>query len=206
MGEKELSRKEREHLARRSEILQAALRLFSQKGYTQTTMNEIAKEAEFSVGSLYSFFQNKEELFFNLIMENIEEIGRDAGAAMSAAATPKAKLDALANALFDYFEKHWQAFNIAILNRQSFDGNFKNNIGEFIHHKQEEFQRLLTDIIGEGIAAGEFKGFRPEEMALAFMGLINGSIFLWIDSGRPYSLKERAQGILNIFYQGVLKS
>lgn len=57
MKKDKLSRKEREQLQRRAEILQAALELFSQKGYHNVSMHEIAARAEFAVGTLYKFFK-----------------------------------------------------------------------------------------------------------------------------------------------------
>ena len=66
-------RREREKLRQRGEILDAALRLFSEKGYHNVSMHEIAKEAEFGIGTLYKFFRNKEELYKALVMEMAEK-------------------------------------------------------------------------------------------------------------------------------------
>ena len=62
-----LPRRERKNLHQRAEILQTALRLFSEKGYHNVSMHDIAKEAEFGMGTLYKYFNNKEELYKTLI-------------------------------------------------------------------------------------------------------------------------------------------
>jgi len=67
MGIKE--RKERERAARKQAILQAAIKVFSQKGYDRTNMEEIAKEAELSKGIIYYYFASKEELFKELVLK-----------------------------------------------------------------------------------------------------------------------------------------
>lgn len=67
MARKVLSRKEMERLRHKEEILTSALRLFSAKGYHSVSMREIAEESEFSIGSLYNFFESKESLFTELI-------------------------------------------------------------------------------------------------------------------------------------------
>ena len=54
-----LPRRERGRLLQRREILDAALKLFSEKGYHNVSIHEIAKEAEFGIGTLYKFFANK---------------------------------------------------------------------------------------------------------------------------------------------------
>jgi AcrR family transcriptional regulator len=205
MSDKELSRKEREHLARRNEILQAALKLFSQKGYHQTSINEIAKEAQFSVGSLYGFFKNKEDLFLTLFNSEIEEIEDYINGRTGQVQDLKERINTMVQSLFEYFEGHWEAFNILALNRTTLDLSLKDNLGEMIHNRQLQFLKITLEWIRDGIERGVFRPLRAEEMALAFMGLINGSILLWIESGRTYSLKERAHDVLEIFYRGVEK-
>mgnify|MGYP006293938867 FL=1 len=60
MGIYERKRREREQ--RRAQILEAAKKVFSSKGFNSATMEEIAGEAELSPGTLYIYFKNKEEL------------------------------------------------------------------------------------------------------------------------------------------------
>jgi len=205
MSPKETSRKEREHQARRGEILEAALKLFSQKGYHQTSMSEIAKAAEFSIGSLYGFFKNKDELFFTLFTEEIENIEKYVAEKTSGVSDPREQLSTIAATLFDYFDTRWMAFNIFMMNRSSLDMSLKEEFGETIHTKQIDFHKNLTEIIKQGIERGLFRALRPEEMAMTFQGLMNGSILVWMESGRTYPLKERVREIMDIFYRGVEK-
>jgi AcrR family transcriptional regulator len=58
MQEKKLSRREREKLRQRQEMLDAAVKLFSKDGYHNVSMLKIAQEAEFAIGTLYKFFRN----------------------------------------------------------------------------------------------------------------------------------------------------
>ncbi len=63
-----LSRRERLNLQQRDEILETALRLFSEKSYPNVSMQDVAKEAEFGMGTLYKFFNSKEDLYKALIV------------------------------------------------------------------------------------------------------------------------------------------
>lgn len=63
-------RKERERKARRRLILQAALHVFSQKGYNRATMDQVAKNAELAKGTSYYYFGGKEEILLELLEEN----------------------------------------------------------------------------------------------------------------------------------------
>ena len=71
-----LPRREREKLRQRDELLAAALELFSEKGYHNVSMHEIAQRAEFAVGTVYKFFKNKEDLYKALITGKVVEYHR----------------------------------------------------------------------------------------------------------------------------------
>ena len=64
MGVKE--RKDRQKIEMRDAILAAALKLFSEEGYDNATMRKIADEIEYSVGTIYLYFKDREEIFFEL--------------------------------------------------------------------------------------------------------------------------------------------
>ena len=63
-------RKEREKERRRQQIMVAAKRVFSEKGFNKATMEDIAHEAELSPGTLYLYFKNKEELVCLPVLAN----------------------------------------------------------------------------------------------------------------------------------------
>ena len=69
-----LSRRQRERLQHRNEILATALRLFSEKGFHNVSMQEVAAEAEFATGTLYNFFDSKEAMFDDLMNDCAEKI------------------------------------------------------------------------------------------------------------------------------------
>ena len=66
MAKATLARKEREKIRHKNEILSAALKLFSERGFHNVSMQQIAEESGFAVGSLYNFFASKETLFEEL--------------------------------------------------------------------------------------------------------------------------------------------
>ncbi|MFX0075922.1 MAG: TetR/AcrR family transcriptional regulator [Candidatus Hermodarchaeota archaeon] len=68
------SRKERETELRRQIIIEAAERLFLSEGYEKTTMDEIARQSEFSKGTLYNYFKSKDELYLAIGIKTYELI------------------------------------------------------------------------------------------------------------------------------------
>ena len=78
---KPMTRREKERLAHRAAILDAAERVFAAKGFPGATIAEIAREAEFAVGSIYNFFPGKRELaeavMLRIATERVEEVERE---------------------------------------------------------------------------------------------------------------------------------
>lgn len=73
----QLSRRDRERYARIDLICRAATRVFSQKGFTRTTMEQVAKEAELGKSSLYYYFKTKQELFAHIISRALDNLARN---------------------------------------------------------------------------------------------------------------------------------
>lgn len=69
-------RKEREKENRKTAILQAAEKTFFSNGFDQSTMDQVAKEAELSKGTLYLYFNNKEDLLLEVTVKGLEVLGR----------------------------------------------------------------------------------------------------------------------------------
>src|SRR3954462_4906960 len=57
----------------RGQLLDAAEEVFGRKGFHETTLKEVAELAEFSVGSVYSFFENKDDLFRQMFVRRGNE-------------------------------------------------------------------------------------------------------------------------------------
>jgi len=69
-----LSRREREKQQRKSEIITAAEKLFLEKGFENTSMDEIAKVSEFTKRTVYQYFINKEDLFYAVTLKGVKQL------------------------------------------------------------------------------------------------------------------------------------
>jgi AcrR family transcriptional regulator len=197
-----LGRKEREFQLRRAEIMTAAMRLFANQGFHRTTMSEIAKEAEFSTGSLYNFFKSKEELYFTLLREEIEKLELRIREQRAKARGPREDLEAVVDTLIEYFEENRYVFQIFATHQDHFEWPMKGELAEVVRAKYLNFIAELVEVFKGGIAQGLFKNYEPEELALCFMGIMNSFIFLWINTEPKVRLREKKPVILDIFYQG----
>ena len=106
MAETKLSRKQREHLEHKQEILETALKLFSERGFHTVSMQQIAEASEFAVGSLYNFFESKEALFEKLTESCSERIIGDLVAVLDGPGTEVERLTNFIRYLPKLMEEH----------------------------------------------------------------------------------------------------
>ncbi|KFD40712.1 TetR family transcriptional regulator [Peptococcaceae bacterium SCADC1_2_3] len=182
MKKDKLTRKEQEQLQRRTEILQAALELFSQKGYHNVSMQEIAVRAEFAVGTLYKFFKNKEELykeilvqtanlFYSVLSKALEEEGDEYSKVKKYLKT-KCKLfteNILSVRL--YFAESGAGFSISV----------KRGLETELRSFYDQVVRKLAAVFEKGIQKKIFRPLSPYYLALALDSISNAFLFCWLE-------------------------
>jgi AcrR family transcriptional regulator len=204
-------RKEREKERRKQQILVAAKRVFSEKGFNKATMEDIAQEAELSPGTLYLYFKNKEELYASLslrilqyLLLRIEHVN-----AMKQAG-PDEKLKALMAAMYDVYEFD-PLIIINMFHLQSSD-TLKNLTPQLLEEIKEligKSMRSIVQIFKDGVSKGLFIDRHPVALADTFWSLFSG-VILWMTSkklvndGKDY-LKETLALAFDIFYRGIKK-
>lgn len=165
-------RREQHHELSRSQLLDAAERVFGEKGFHDATLNEIAELAEFSVGSVYSFFDGKEDLFSQVFVRRGDEFMPGMRAILDEAGSSSDKLHRLVDFQVGFFRDHrhfgrlfLRYANVALLSEPGeLDGSIAENY--------RESMRLQTQLIVSGQQAGEFRPGDPTVLAHLFSGLI----------------------------------
>jgi AcrR family transcriptional regulator len=104
-GRREQRRRQHQDLGR-NQLLDAAEEVFGRRGYHDTTLKEVAELAEFSVGSVYSFFENKDDLFLHVFRRRGDAFLEGMRAAVDRATTPLARLEALVAFEVGFFRDH----------------------------------------------------------------------------------------------------
>ena len=153
---------ERRKEARPAELLSAALGLFVEKGYAGTRLDDVAARAGVSKGTLYLYFQNKEELFKAVVRENIVAALSSAAQDVRAFDGPSAEL---LRGLITTWWKDFGATEAGALTKllMAESGNFPEIAAFFLAEVIEPWHRLLGSVIERGIRRREF---RPVDVAL----------------------------------------
>ncbi len=204
-------RKEREKGRRRQQITIAAKRVFSLKGFSRATMEDIAKEAELSPGTLYLYFKNKEELYASLslrilqyLLMRVEHIHKETDLDIPG------KTDALKNAMFDVYDFD-PLIIINMFHLQSSD-TLKNLSPELLAEIKELSRKSLgaiAAVFDEGIKEGLYIDKHPVALADIFWALFSG-VVLWntskkiIDEEKDY-LKDTLEIAFDLFIRGLAK-
>jgi AcrR family transcriptional regulator len=174
MGAKE--RREREKEARKNHILKAARTLLLKKGLHETTVNQIAKLSELSVGTIYLYYHNKEDIFAALQEEGIEILNRFVSEAEAAATTSNDKIRAISSAYVDFSEKNKSYYDIITYFLSSPGQVFPARLKSRIDKSGGKVLNHLVDTIDAGTKSGEFKKVNSLNHALCFWGTLHGLI------------------------------
>ncbi|HUU50647.1 MAG TPA: TetR/AcrR family transcriptional regulator [Nitrospinota bacterium] len=199
-----LSRKEREYLARRDEILESAQKLFAQKGFFKTTIQDIARESEFAIATLYNFFKSKDELYSALIERKTENLFKFIQESALNQEGIK-KIDNVVYAVLEFFENDKDFFKLYVIERSGFEWDIRSEIGERCHKMYLEYIEFLKSVIEESIERGELRERSPWDISFFLSGIINSFIFQWVNSPKPYSLLDKHKTIMELFLSGVKK-
>jgi AcrR family transcriptional regulator len=159
---------------KRERILEEAVKLFYARGFTGTTLDDIAAELGVTKPFIYTHFRSKNDLLAAVCLPTIEKSVAAVDNAVNSTGTPTEKLRrAIADFTRVVLER--QA-NIAIFFREE-KHLLPEALAEIVK-EQKRFDRLLSKILADGVAAGEFEIKDVSLAALAIGGMISWS-YTW---------------------------
>lgn len=199
-------RKETEFLFRRQEILDEAERIFAAKGFHAATMAEIAQGAGFAIGTLYQFFQGKEDLYVSMVTEKLQLMYQEIRGAVQAREDTLQKVEALVRANFLFIENNADFCTFFVRS----DGATLPDVSSALREQMIEAYlgqiQFIEGIINKGIEAGIFQPEKARDYAFALSGIIRGIIFDWLVGAQQGSLTGKTELVTDIFLRGILQA
>ena len=204
MEDTSLSRKERERIFRRKEIMDAAVKFFAEKGFNATTLEEIAGTAEFGKGTLYNYFQGKEEIYRAIIddiVANNEELIKKADANSTSCIE---FIENYTKDLFNYCLENKYAVLLFIREIARLDKYYQDMNHQELMEKHEKIRELFAKRIEKGVKSKEIRKFD----ALKLVVLYNHMVFPYINHliicPRPdIDANEEINFILSVLFEGI---
>lgn len=160
-------RRKREREQRRTQIVDAAEKLFFAKDYDNVTMDEIANEAEVNKALLYYYFRNKESLFCAVVLRAGKIMNKLFKESTKSQKNGMNKMGDMGWAYFNFYKNFPDYYEIYIY----FDHKrFQNSDNEYIQEIMQlryELVQMMCEVIGKGIKDGSIrKNINPLEIAM----------------------------------------
>jgi TetR/AcrR family transcriptional regulator len=204
MSNQTLPRREREKLRQRQEILAAALDLFAEKGYHNVSMHEIAEKSEFAIGTLYTVFQNKEDLYKALVLEECDSFEE---ALVQAIETPDDDVEKLRNYVRikgRMFRSNLPFIRLFLAESKGASFNIRAGLDEALRKRYYAFLERLAAVFESGIRNRRIRKIAsPYHLALALDSVVDAFLLLWLESPGRHPYPENPDAILDIFFKGL---
>jgi len=184
-------------------ILKAAAKCFSQYGFSETTMDQIAKEARVSKGALYWHFESKEELFIKLKEQNIAEVSQTLRKLFASLETFDSKL---AEGSKLYLSSLAEAQRrTARLNMEFWAAAPKiSELNKILGNQYYQLQAFLKFIIEEAIEKGELrKGIDSESLSRILLATLDGLELHWAILERDFDWQKIHATLCDVVLNGL---
>jgi TetR/AcrR family fatty acid metabolism transcriptional regulator len=194
--------------SKRQEILNVALRVFARNGIANTKMTDIAREAGIGKGTIYEYFESKEDLFlgtFTLFMfqfdQRIKEFLEDES-------DPVKQLQGVFDLCYRIFALEAEEFGMIMMEYWA----------EGVRRQDEEvlgvldlkviydkYRLFFIDIIRQGIQKDVFKPVDPELLASSLIALLDGLFLQFVLERSAFPLKSAYDAALDAILHGIQK-
>ena len=195
---KEKQRQEREAL-----ILQAAEEVLMEKGYHETSIDEIASRVGIAKGTVYLHFASKEDLVFALFEQDLEKFQQLVDSTVVSELTARAKMEAILHVLYgSFFSKRFQLL-YSLSNSADLRRIFVEKKG-CMREIWERISALITTLLEEGKSAGEFDTTIPTSvMVSAFFSLLSPKSYDRLMVEGQMSQEEVSRQLGRIYFKGI---
>lgn len=185
---------------RRSMIIDAAIKVFAQKGFHDTKIADIAKVAQVADGTIYLYFDNKDDLLIKVFEEMIVDLLDKAKVKLDQIEDKVEKIKSFIDLHIEFCENNPHSAKLLIIElRQS--PEFYNKYPEFWPIKH--YLGFLNDLCREAVTSGHIRQIDPELLTTIIFGSLDFTITTWLLSKSKIDLKRIKDGVADIIYHGL---
>jgi AcrR family transcriptional regulator len=189
---------------RTREILAATRRLMEQQGVDALTMEEIAQAAGVAKGTLYLYFQSKDELIQALLSQVGEAIARDLEAILARPEPPPAKLQQVAMVLLNFVERESALFPV-YLRELVRSKSGRRPPASALQEIEERIVALITQMFAEGMAQKQFLPADPRLLTFLLKGLIRAVGYYQMTRGQQDVIQDALPVVLTLLEAGIVR-
>jgi AcrR family transcriptional regulator len=187
---------------KRLEILTAAINLFAQKGFERSTVEEIAARANVGKGTVYLYFENKEQIFMAILKQGLVEL-QNLFTDLPSNQNFYQKFHELIYKNLAYVETHHQFYRLFLKERLTV--KLLNDVHQdgLIMEKHHAIFRKLADLMQQGMDQGYIRPGNPFDYGIAIGGILNHFAAFWIMREPDEPLTSKAEMIWDLILNGI---
>lgn len=176
----------------RQRILEAAIQIFSGKGYHETKMEEIAAVSNSSKGAVYFYFPGKQQIFLTLVDEFAHLLEERLLQSIEKEQSGIRQVDAALKAVLETFGQYRSLAKIFLVQAVGLGAVFEEKRMQILNR----FANLIKNYLDRAVEEGDIPPLDTEVAALAWTGAINEVVIRWVHTGQPEP--ERALPALRV--------
>ena len=184
-------------------IIEAAVRVFARKGYYNSRVSDIAREAGIAAGTIYLYFKTKDDILVTLFRDKMADFVDTVRKAIAVEPDAASKVRRLVSLHFRILEDNPDLAEVVQVElrqgQKFFRGASSQEIGAYF--------ALIGSVLEEGVAEGRFRSGLPVKVATKMLfGAMDQVATSWVLGRRGYQLVDTAGAVAEIFLQGVAVS
>ena len=197
---------------KRNTIIRASLRVFARKGYETTALDEVAREAHLAKGTLYLYFKDKEDLYFQVMLTVLERLEAFVGKQTMQTQNPLEKMAAVARAQIGFFADNPSYFRLFMVAFTPEMATIHKKLLEPFFEKRRRLNEYLHTLVEEGKEKGLIRGdIQTRDVVFSYMGMVTQAVqsvcmprVANIASDEPtVPPQKKAEAIMKILVQGI---
>lgn len=194
-------RQRAEEARHRREIIEAAIRVFADRGFHAATIRDVAKAAAFSVGKLYLHFPSKEALYGELLDHYMDRLIDELEDVFAEPGSGRERFERGLRASLAFHERNPMLIGLFASETLGFELRLESQLGKQFTAKFERVLAYFRRAFAKGIEAGEFRGGTADELTIKFAGLFDAVLTREVRRPKRRAADEIAGVILRLFYE-----
>jgi len=182
------------------QIIDAAVRVFARKGYFNSRVSDIAREAGIAAGTIYLYFKTKEDILITLFREKMAEFVATLWRTIASEPDAVAKIKRLVFMHFEMLERQPDIAEVVQVELRQGQKFFRGPATQEI----AAYFALIASVLEDGVARGHFRRNLPVKVATKMLfGAMDQMATSWVLGKRGYRLVDTAPAVADLFLQGV---
>jgi AcrR family transcriptional regulator len=186
----------------REKIIKNALKIFAQKGFFRTAMDDIAQATGVAKGTVYLYFKDKQDLYIATIDEHFNRALETLSAIEAKTTPPGEKMEEIAINFIEYIKHLKTTYMLFTFENINLKGKTLKQMHTVIEPKIQAMIEIISKIIRSGIHSNEFRKVDPKVAAFYFISTIRA---IFLSDFYMSDVSFKIDTVLELFFEGLKK-